>query len=146
MKGKTGIVGIVLVVIIAAVLFIFKGLGFGNGDGNGEGEVTKNNDEISYDVSRETETSVPESTQEAVTENVGYAVVKVNESKYYFNTEIYEMSEIDKLINDIKADETISAVKVIDDNASLAAYEAFTDALKENDLRYIQLEAEKENE
>lgn len=127
---------IVLAVILAfVILYLVNGKGIGNGDGN------RNNTEISEDVSNESESS---EIDEIATENVDYAEVKVNENKYLFNMNIYEMSEIDKLINDIKSEEKKSTIRVIDDNASLAAYEALTDALKENDLRYIQFDSEKE--
>ena len=127
------LIAVIAIAIIAIILLLlgFGGLGFGGGKGDGEGDGS-----VMADATVET-TTLPEETTIATNEII-YTEVTISENSYiYQNREI----SLDDLIAELVSTEEKTPVKITDDNASQKAYTQLINALKENNIRYIEVTA-----
>ena len=142
MKKLKGFSIAALLVVLAAVAvvgtviyFVGKGgLGFGGGKGDGEGSGNAETAEQAMATVQESEMTTEITTQEIV-----YIEVKVHENFYLYNTDQYEISDIEQLIGNINESEEKFSVRVIDENASERAYSQLLSAFDENKIKYIEL-------
>lgn len=128
-KSSALLVILVLLFLIAVMLFLFwkfgSGFGFGNGSGIGFGESSKPvMAEISIDES-----------SEIVADEMQYADIIVSGSDYIFQNEKMTVEEITAEIN---SHEDYFTVRIVDDSASIKAYDKLVKALKDNDIKYIE--------
>lgn len=142
MKKFKGFSLISLVLIIAAVAvvgvviyFIGKG-GFGFGGGKGDGEGDGNVEPAQQAMAT---VQVSETVTEITTKEIEYVEVTVHENTYLYNNKVYELSEIESLMNDIKKSEGRFTVRITDDNASSKAYSQLLSAFEDKMITYIEL-------
>ncbi|MDE6519369.1 MAG: hypothetical protein K2K91_02770 [Ruminococcus sp.] len=119
---------ILLFLFVVALLFWKSGLfGFGGGNGIGFGESSKPvMAEIPVDES-----------SEIVADEIQYVDILVSGSDYIFNSKKMTSDEITAEINSSEDD---FMVRIVDDNASKKAYDELINALKDNDIKYIEQE------
>lgn len=121
------IIGIaVTVVVIGIIIYAFGGKGFGGGKGDGVGSNSVSSD------SSISESSITE------TETMEYINITVSGSDYIFQN---QKMNIDELMSELNSTEEKFPVKITDDGASIKAYDALVEALKDNDIRYIEQES-----
>lgn len=65
--------------------------------------------------------------------------MKVNGNEYLYQNSKYSIEDIESLIDEIKEVDNLS-VKLIDVEASEKAYNTIKDALKENRIKFIEIE------
>lgn len=119
---------ILLFLLIVALLFWMSGFfGFGGGNGIGFGESS---------VPVMAEIPVDESS-EIVADEIQYVDILVSGSDYIFNSKKMTDDEITAEINSYEDD---FMVRIVDDNASKKAYDELINALKDNDIKYIEQE------
>lgn len=142
MKKIKGFSLISLVLIIAAVAvvgvviyFIGKG-GFGFGGGKGDGEGDGNVEPAQQAMAT---VQVSETVTEITTKEIEYVEVTVHENTYLYNNKVYELSEIESLMNDIKKSEGRFTVRITDDNASSKAYSQLLSAFEDKMITYIEI-------
>ncbi len=122
------IIGIAIaVIVVGIIIYAFGGKGFGGGKGDGEGSES-----ISADSSI-SESSITE------TEAMEYINITVSGSDYIFQN---QKMNIDELISELNSTEEKFPVKITDDGASIKAYDTIVEALKDNDIRYIEQEGD----
>ncbi|WP_432650607.1 hypothetical protein [Huintestinicola sp.] len=138
LKGSS-LLTVVIVLAIAAVVgaviyFLGKG-GFGLGGGKGDGEGDGNAEEV-----QQVMVTVQESTTiEVTTKEIEYVEVTVHETTYLYNNKVYEIDEINSLIDNIKNSEGRINVRITDDNAASKAYSQLISELEDNMITYIEL-------
>lgn len=147
-SSKSGIGKLIVVIIIIIIIFAFifflsrhglgfgSGIGLGNGSGNTESEALPAMAQIS-----ENETSQYNAQSTTVTILETYIEVKIDENNYLYNNTQYSIEEIDKLINELNQS-TNTTVKIVEKEASLKAYNTLIDKLKENGIKFIELDSE----
>ena len=108
--GKVIAVILIIIIIIFAVLFLLSRHGFGFGKGNNSSDST------------------------TAAEN--YIEVKIDENNYLYNNTKYSVENIDQLIDELNKN-TDSIVKIVENQASLKAYNTLIDRLNENKISYI---------
>lgn len=149
-KGKTGAkvaggIGAVGVLGACAYLLTHCGAGFGfggggNGDGSsqgsGAGDTTTS---VSAEATTGAETTADTTAETVLTAETTAAVetvsVTVSGSDYLYEN---KSISLDDLLTSLKSLEAGTIVTITDDNASLNAYNALTDALKEANISYTE--------
>ena len=149
-KGKTGAkvaggIGAVGVLGACAYLLTHCGAGFGfggggNGDGSsqgsGAGDTTTS---VSAEATTGAETTADTTAETVLTAETTAAVetvsVTVSGSDYLYEN---KSISLDDLLASLKSLEAGTIVTITDDNASLNAYNALTDALKEANISYTE--------
>ena len=149
-KGKTGAkvaggIGAVGVIGACAYLLTHCGAGFGfggggNGDGSsqgsGAGDTTTS---VSAEATTGAETTADTTSETVLTAETTAAVetvsVTVSGSDYLYEN---KSISLDDLLASLKSLEAGTIVTITDDNASLNAYNALTDALKEANISYTE--------
>ena len=149
-KGKTGAkvaggIGAVGVIGACAYLLTHCGAGFGfggggNGDGSsqgsGAGDTTTS---VSAEATTGAETTADTTAETVLTAETTAAVetvsVTVSGSDYLYEN---KSISLDDLLASLKSLEAGTIVTITDDNASLNAYNALTDALKEANISYTE--------
>ncbi len=149
-KGKTGAkvaggIGAVGVLGACAYLLTHCGAGFGfggggNGDGSsqgsGAGDTTTS---VSAEATAGAETTADITAETVLTAETTAAVeivsVTVSGSDYLYEN---KSISLDDLLTSLKSLEAGTVVRITDDNASLNAYNALTDALKEANISYTE--------
>lgn len=133
--GKVIAVILIIIIIIFAVLFLLSRHGFGFGKGNNSSDSSAvpaiaqiQEPEISSDNTVSTTTST------TAAEN--YIEVKIDENNYLYNNTKYSVENIDQLIDELNKN-TDSIVKIVENEASLKAYNTLIDRLNENKISYI---------
>lgn len=87
-----------------------------------------------------TDTLIPEEelteppTTEPVTENLSYIKVIVSGNDYVYKDEIYSLEAMLAIISTNPGLE----VRVVDDGASMRAYDSFVDALREKNVKFVE--------
>lgn len=127
MLKKGIIIAVVAVIAVTVGIFFGKG-GFGGDKGNGKGDGNTSQVMIEDD---DTEKSEP------VTEELLYLELKINENEYIYNNNKYSIEDMELLINEIKEEDKLS-VKLVDEEASEKAYDFVKNALKENNIKFIE--------
>ena len=121
------VIGIVIIVaLLAAGLWFLSScqgwFGLGNGNsGNGNGESSSIQSENSA-----TEGTTTETTTTITTVSIPAVGVTVNGNDYFYENHSYSL---DDLLTELKKLDAGTAVRITDENASLNAYNALTDAL-----------------
>lgn len=115
-----------IVAVVALLIWGFGGGGFGGGKGDGEGEAVSVNATVENPVTEEVTIQ---------TEQAEYINVTVAGNDYLYLNEKIELSE---LLDKLKAAEPTEPVYIKDADASKKAYNALTEALRENKIRYIE--------
>lgn len=132
MTGKA-LLGIVLLLVVALVVFVScKSFGFGFGGGKGSGSESGEN-------AQQAMATVSETTSTMTTMNMEYVDITVHENSYIFNSDIYDLDNIDTLIKILEEDVPNYTVKITDDNASAKAYLQLITAFDENKIKYIEV-------
>lgn len=132
MTGKA-LLGIVLLLVVALVVFVScKSFGFGFGGGKGSGSESGEN-------AQQVMATVSETTSTMTTMNMEYVDITVHENSYIFNSDIYDLDNIDTLIKILEEDIPNYTVKITDDNASAKAYLQLITAFDENKIKYIEV-------
>ena len=124
-----------LILFVIIVAFIFKfGSGFGFGKGNGD--IGNTQHEVSKIKKNQDKDEVKEEQRSSNTEShtLMLKVSVINNEYFYDNNRI----SLDDFINKVKETETDKIVEVKDDNASLKAYNALLDKLKELKVSFIE--------
>lgn len=121
------IIGAVVAVVVIAAVIILAGGGFGFGGGTGDGEGSGN-------TSQAVEVMENITSSEITTEQIEYINISISGSDYLYNNQKFTL---DELIQNITDGEKIT-VKITDDGASVKAYDALIESLKENNIRYIE--------
>lgn len=124
-----------LILFIIIFAFIFKfGSGFGFGKGNGD--IGNTQHEVSKIKKNQDKGEVKEEQRSSNTEShtLMLKVSVINNEYFYDNNRI----SLDDFINKVKETETDKIVEVKDDNASLKAYNALLDKLKELKVSFIE--------
>ncbi len=150
-KGKTGAkvaggIGAVGVLGACAYLLTHCGAGFGfggggNGDGSsqgsGAGDTTTS---VSAEATAGAETTADITAETVLTAESTTAVVRTVSVTVSGSDYLYENKSIslDDLLTSLKSLEAGTVVRITDDNASLNAYNALTDALKEANISYTE--------
>lgn len=113
----------VIVVVGVGVYRLVKGLGFGGGSGDNEGEGN------TVDISEEAEEIAP------IIEEMEYVSVSVSGNEYiYQNNKV----SLDELITQLTNSTEKIPVRITDADASRNAYTNLVEALRENQIRYIE--------
>ena len=132
MTGKA-LLGIVLLLVVALVVFVScKSFGFGFGGGKGSGSESGEN-------AQQAMATVSETTSTMTTMNMEYVDITVHENSYIFNSDIYDLDNIDTLIKILEEDVPNYTVKITDDNASSKSYLQLITAFDENKIKYIEV-------
>ncbi len=132
MTGKA-LLSIVLLLVVALVVFVScKSFGFGFGGGKGSGSESGEN-------AQQAMATVSETTSTMTTMNMEYVDITVHENSYIFNSDIYDLDNIDTLIKILEEDVPNYTVKITDDNASAKAYLQLITAFDENKIKYIEV-------
>lgn len=132
MTGKA-LLSIVLLLVVALVVFVScKSFGFGFGSGKGSGSESGEN-------AQQAMATVSETTSTMTTMNMEYVDITVHENSYIFNSDIYDLDNIDTLIKILEEDVQNYTVKITDDNASAKAYLQLITAFDENKIKYIEV-------
>lgn len=124
-----GWISIIIIVVIigfvgvGAYFFGRGGIGFGGGKGDNDGDGN------TVEVLEEAEEITP------VTEDMEYLRVSVSGNEYlYQNSKV----SLEELISKLTEPSMDIPVKIMDENASRVAYTSLIEALKENNIRYIE--------
>lgn len=80
-----------------------------------------------------------ETTSTMTTMNMEYVDITVHENSYIFNSDVYDLDNIDALIKIFEEDVSNYTVKITDDNASAKAYSQLITAFDENKIKYIEV-------
>lgn len=132
MTGKA-LLSIVLLLVVALVVFVScKSFGFGFGSGKGSGSESGEN-------AQQVMATVSETTSTMTTMNMEYVDITVHENSYIFNSDVYDLDNIDALIKILEEDVSNYTVKITDDNASAKAYSQLITAFDENKIKYIEV-------
>ena len=132
MTGKA-LLSIVLLLVVALVVFVScKSFGFGFGSGKGSGSESGEN-------AQQVMATVSETTSTMTTMNMEYVDITVHENSYIFNSDVYDLDNIDTLIKILEEDVQNYTVKITDDNASAKAYLQLITAFDENKIKYIEV-------
>lgn len=116
---------IVVIVIIAIAVMLGLGLGFGNGTGDGKGDGKPNTVQEDSKID-ESEKPTEKNAEE---DNKGVIIkVSVVGNEYFYEN---ERITLDDFISKVKEIEGDLVVEVIDDKASLKAYNSLIDRLEE---------------
>ncbi len=149
-KGKTGAkvaggIGAVGVLGACAYLLTHCGAGFGfggggNGDGSSQGSgAGDSTTSVSAEATAGAETTADTTAETVLTAETTAAVetvsVTVSGSDYLYEN---KSISLDDLLTSLKSLEAGTIVTITDDNASLNAYNALTDALKEANISYTE--------
>lgn len=128
MKKLKGFSLLALVVILAVAVVAGAVIYFlGKGDGN-----TEKVQQVMVTVQEST-------TVEVTTKEIEYIEVTVHETTYLYNNKVYEIDEINSLIDNIKKTEGRINVRITDDNAASKAYSQLISELEDNMITYIEL-------
>lgn len=127
-SGKVLPVVIILLAVALIALVSCKSFGFGNGNGSGD-ESGNNAQQVMATVS---ETTISTSDME-------YVEITVHENSYIFDSNVYELDDIDDLIDFLKGNALDYTVKITDDNASAKAYSQLITTFDENKIKYIEI-------
>jgi len=146
LKGLIALIPKTLLIICAVVIVLFlvgKGLGFGNGFGDGEGDGNSTSESQTESTEQEEVEDVEEVEEESVAEKTtenGDEAVLILEVTIMGNDYFYENERIalDALMTEIESTEGQYIVKILDDNASLNAYENLVDELDAIYAEYIE--------
>ena len=113
----------VIVVVGVGVYRLVKGLGIGRGSGDNEGDGN------TVEVSEEAEEFTP------IIEEMEYVSVSVSGNEYiYQNNKV----SLDELITQLTNSAEKISVRIMDADASRNAYTNLVEALRENQIRYIE--------
>ena len=113
-------VGLIILLVVAALAIVaaFKGFGFGGGNGDGEGSgIADNSNTVS------------------VVEELEYINVTVSGNEYIYDN---KKVTLDELIDSIKSLDKNLPVKIADEGSSLKAYKALKAKLSENSISFIE--------
>lgn len=128
----------------AVILFLFSGIGigFGSGAGSGNNSIAANADAVpdstppAQPVPTPAETAVASPTPEIGTTEKATVSVSVVKNEYFYQN---RSTSIDALLELLLSFEAGCIVEIVDDNASLKAYNTLIDALNEHDIAYTEL-------
>lgn len=148
-KGKTGAkvaggIGAVGVLGACAYLLTHCGAGFGFGGGNGDGSsqgsgAGDTTTSVSAEATAGAEITADTTAETVLTAETTAAVeivsVTVSGSDYLYEN---KSISLDDLLTLLKSLEAGTVVRITDDNASLNAYNALTDALGEANISYTE--------
>ena len=124
--GKVIAVILIIIIIIFAVLFLLSRHGFGFGKGNNSSDSSAV-PAIAQIQESETSSDNTVSTTTSTTAAENYIEVKIDENNYLYNNTKYSVENIN----------TDSIVKIVENQASLKAYNTLIDRLNENKISYI---------
>ncbi len=133
-KTIWGWLALAAVILVACFLFGMFGDGFGTGEGDGNSKVEAEQNKETSNVPD----VVPESqTLEETPDVYEGAVFKVSvvETDYFYDN---ERIGLEALVTKLQAVEGDLMVEVVDDNASLKAYNKLLDKLDELDIDYTE--------
>jgi hypothetical protein len=139
LRPKWIAIAIVALVLLAIILY-GVGLGIGKGVGNEKGDGNTKIETSQTEMATE-ENDVLEESTEKQNENLDNALAgEIIEITVLGNEYIFENRsiELDEFIDQIKQEETNVTVYVLDENASLTAYNALIDQLEENKIGYTE--------
>ncbi len=122
---------IIVLLLVAVVIFVVYSFLFGKG-GKGDGLGDNDTQQVMATVSETDESSV-------TVDIIEYIDVTVHENSYIFNNDVYEIDDIEKLIDSIETSASEKTVKVTDDNASSKAYSQLIATLDEHTIKYIEV-------
>lgn len=138
MKKLLGILAL-LVILAIIILFLLGGLGWGTGGGSGEGKEGKEGNESTRteetQESPKIENNETPSPEEETEEKETIIKVSVVESDYFYDSERVDLDTLAEIIQEFDEKPT---VKIIDDNASLKAYNKLLDRLEELEISYLE--------
>ncbi|MBO4457400.1 MAG: hypothetical protein J5802_06760 [Butyrivibrio sp.] len=117
---------IIVIIVVFFLLLLGIGLGIGSGSGNGEGDGKDTQIERKVDSEISVEFEEIEKT---------YLKVTVSEGDYFFEN---EKMQLDELIGKINETEGKAVVEITDDQATKNAYDALIEALKNNNIEYVE--------
>lgn len=140
-KRRSTPVGIAAAAVIP-FLFSGIGIGFGSGAGSGNNSIAANADAVpdsappAQPVPTPAETAVASPTPEIGTAKKATVSVSVVKNEYFYQN---RSTSIDALLELLLSFEAGCIVEIVDDNASLKAYNTLIDALNEHDIAYTEL-------
>ena len=132
-KKLSGKVLVLLLIVFVVALVLFVACGFSFGKGNETGSDGQDAKEVMATISEETSVTT------ITTVTMEYVDVTVHENSYIFNNEVYELDDVEALIDALKQQSSEYTVKITDDNASSRAYSQLTTELDENKIKYIEI-------
>lgn len=141
LKGLIALVPKTILILCAVAIVLFfigKGLGFGNGFGDGEGDGNSASESQTVSEVQEESEEVeenPDKSSENAEETILVFEVTIMGNDYFYEN---ERVSLDVLIAEIDSAEGQVIVKILDDNASLNAYENLVERLESIYVEYVE--------